>query len=71
VVLGPVYHIVKDRQHYLPHAAVDMERKWNKIRVAVPLALMGHPTRLFMQIDTKKDRIPLDWSGWRKIILQP
>ncbi|MFC1582166.1 PIG-L deacetylase family protein [Planctomycetota bacterium] len=70
VVLGPVYHIVKDQNRYLEHTAVEMDRDWRKIRVAVPLELMGDPTRIFMQIDTKKGRVPLDWSGWRKLYLE-
>jgi len=69
VEIGALGHSVHDQHITLPAKSVRVSRHAKELEAEIPMALLGHPERLFVSARTYLGEIPLDWVSWRIVTL--
>ena len=62
---------VLDQMRTLPIDSCEVSRQAKMITIKVPLALLGNPQKLLTSARTKLGEIPMDWTSWRILEVQP
>ena len=65
VQLGPLHSAAFDQDHRLPRGTIRVERRARRMRLIIPLSVLGDPQRILISAQTYLGDIPLDWTSWR------
>ena len=71
VNVGMLSMNILDQTNLLPADSCEITREAKKIIIKIPLALLGSPQKLLTSARTKLGEIPMDWTSWRILEIQP
>lgn len=71
VAVGIAHHGIRDQKERLDDRSVQVRRGSKFVEVGVPLQLLGDPDRILISARTSLSGVPLDWSAWRAIEIEP
>jgi LmbE family N-acetylglucosaminyl deacetylase len=71
VNIGVTAMKILDQMRALPNNSCEVVRHARSITIKVPLALLGNPQKLLTSARTKLGDIPMDWTSWRIVQIQP
>ena len=71
VRVGEFGHRVFDQQRLLPTSGILVSRTLRQIRLRIPLDALGNPDRILTSGRTYLGDVPLDWTSWRILEIEP